>query len=156
MSTAIEKISNLVAKYEKDKHKLMQDVKEEFPKLIMPTIEEYNEHARIIRTLPEIDTISWTQYTPYFNDGDTCTFHRHEDLSLNGESVWDLPEDIYTHEVNRKKEKRKANKLEIALEKLKDILNSIPEECYEDMFGDHCEVEITKDGKINVNEYEHD
>src|SRR5688572_27883088 len=23
---------------------------------------------------PEIQQISWTQYTPYFNDGDECTF----------------------------------------------------------------------------------
>jgi hypothetical protein len=32
---------------------------------------------------PEIRSVTWTQYTPYFNDGDTCTFSVHDfDVSL--------------------------------------------------------------------------
>lgn len=32
---------------------------------------------------PEIRSVVWTQYTPYFNDGDTCTFSVHDfDVNL--------------------------------------------------------------------------
>lgn len=28
---------------------------------------------------PDLKSFSWTQYTPYFNDGDTCEFSAHTD-----------------------------------------------------------------------------
>lgn len=30
---------------------------------------------QLFREYPEIKAITWTQYTPYFNDGDPCVFH---------------------------------------------------------------------------------
>ena len=56
---------------------------------------------------PEITTIRWTQYTPYFNDGDTCEFSVHEPVvtNLTGEDLDDVTaygeydgprDDVYT------------------------------------------------------------
>jgi hypothetical protein len=30
--------------------------------------------AELFEEFPELESFSWTQYTPYFNDGDTCEF----------------------------------------------------------------------------------
>lgn len=39
---------------------------------------------------------------------------------------------------------------------INEILNDIPEDFYKDLFGDHCQVTIYKDGRIEVEEYDHD
>ena len=40
-----------------------------------------------------IKTIGWTQYTPYFNDGDTCHFSVHTDnIIINDISLYDINE----------------------------------------------------------------
>src|ERR1700674_1049946 len=44
---------------------------------------------------PSIENISWTQYTPYFNDGDPCVFRVGAyDPNINGEDTWGLKEDL--------------------------------------------------------------
>lgn len=36
---------------------------------------DFEEQAReLFQRIPEIEEFSWTQYTPYFNDGDECIF----------------------------------------------------------------------------------
>lgn len=46
-----------------------------------------------LKDYPDIYGITWTQYAPYFNDGDPCTF-RVNDLELvSGQSEEDLDED---------------------------------------------------------------
>jgi hypothetical protein len=39
---------------------------------------------------------------------------------------------------------------------LKEILTSIPDEFYQELFGNHVEVTIYKNGNVEVNEYDHD
>ena len=36
------------------------------------------------------------------------------------------------------------------------ILNEIPDEIYEELFGDHVKVKIKRDETIKISEYEHD
>ena len=39
---------------------------------------------------PELESFGWNQYTPYFNDGDTCEFSANTDyIYINGEHVDD-------------------------------------------------------------------
>jgi hypothetical protein len=48
---------------------------------------------------PQIVEIQWTQYTPYFNDGDVCSFSRH-DMAFYLDSDEDLEDDSpYDHTV---------------------------------------------------------
>ncbi|ORT58213.1 hypothetical protein [Streptomyces sp. CB03238] len=44
-----------------------QITKEEFAALLKPVLDH-----------PDVHCIGWRQYTPYFNDGDTCEFSAHE------------------------------------------------------------------------------
>lgn len=88
---------------------------------------------------PELETISWTQYTPYFMDGDTCYFSANTEYAeINGEEIeWDDD---------------KKNQMEKDVE---DFLDTLDHDTLEDLFGDHVKVTITKDG-VNVEDYDHD
>ena len=90
----------------------------------------------VFENFPEVNSISWTQYTPYFNDGDECTFGVRNDYpEVNGEEV------------------------DYKSKLLKDIvenLQAIDEDIYKFAFGDHVKVTIHRDGKVEIDEYSHD
>lgn len=44
--------------------------------------------SNFFNTYPEVAAIRWTQYTPYFNDGDTCEFSVH-DLEFYSEADYE-------------------------------------------------------------------
>lgn len=57
---------------------------------------------QLFKDHPKLDSFSWVEYTPHWNDGDECTFGVHMDsLKINGESDEDA-ECIYTLECNHK------------------------------------------------------
>lgn len=101
---------------------------------------------------PKAEAVRWTQYTPYFNDGDTCEFSVHdpyvkvEGIDDDGDyddgflSEWDskLPADV--------KDGFKA--LSSDLGGIDDVLETV--------FGDHAQVTCARDGSIEVDSYEHD
>lgn len=117
---------------------------------------------------PEITAVKWTQYTPYFNDGDACQFSLHgvyfqlteeaaEKLGLDAEgggdysdgffSAWDI---AYTD-----KGKKFGAALKAACGDVEGSLGDL-EDLLETAFGDHMEIEVSADGKVEVNEYSHD
>jgi len=101
----------------------------------------------------ELNGVMWRQYVPYFNDGDACTFGLHgvKAQLLEGEpeelSDWlyidyDLPEE-------------KAALTE-DLAEFESFLGEC-EEFLEIAFGSHAEVTISRDLKVDVEEYgDHD
>lgn len=40
--------------------------------------EKFLEQLDALLAHPEVESVRWTQYTPYFNDGDPCEFSTHE------------------------------------------------------------------------------
>lgn len=56
---------------------------------------------QLFKEIPEIKSFQWTQYTPYFNDGDECTFGVNTDTRgitfINGMKV--NLEEIYVSEI---------------------------------------------------------
>lgn len=116
---------------------------------------------------PEIDQLRWAQYTPYFNDGDTCEFSVHDiyvhvtSESADSDSDNEIPDCEYgdgegwTYAYKRSMLAAGLSELTAtALEQLQSALSSAKEEL-KYAFGDHVEVVVTKDG-IDVEEYEHD
>lgn len=105
--------------------------------------------AKLFNRFPGLQTIRWTQYTPYFNDGDECTFSsNHCDNSLNTEDAYrdygygdasDFPEGI-TKEIQ---------------DTVDDFLSKFDDEDMRNMFGDHVQVTVTSNG-IETDDYEHD
>lgn len=142
--------------------------------------------------------ISWTQYTPYFNDGEACEFGVGDtyisftevaaDGYLDEEEGWYYGSDMerafapfvapqsyswrkYTQEdianLRRDHEAQLAKFQEMGLSKASvsdiakakgevDTLMGKNEELLQMIFGDHVRVLVRSNGRIDVEEYEHD
>lgn len=89
---------------------------------------------------PTIQTISWTQYTPYFNDGEPCEFSVHDcagSILINGEEYpWDDKE-------------QKA-----LYEKVSSIVGTIPEQILQ--FLGEGRLTVKHDETVTVEEISHE
>jgi hypothetical protein len=115
---------------------------------------------------PGINALRWTQYTPYFNDGDACVFsvgdvyftnakgNQLDDISGWGEYEGD-DADIWSDSYP----KYLTGKLGVNVEScefISSMINSSEmEDIMEMMFGDHVCVTVTRVG-IDVTDYDHD
>lgn len=122
--------------------------------------------------------VTWTQYTPYFNDGEECTFSINEAYFSNATDTEDIEygeyqgdddtlwstDSIVTHltggaswdkETTVKVQATEGLNLE-SIREFMSILNSPEmEDIFRAMFGDHVKVVLTRKG-IEVDEYSHD
>ena len=80
----IEKVKSVVSKIQEMKEKLIEEIRPNFFEIVKPVFDE-NENLK---------SISWTQFTPYFNDGDPCQFSTNfdYDLRLNKKDEYDSEE----------------------------------------------------------------
>lgn len=110
---------------------------------------------------PELEAVKWTQYTPYFNDGDACEFSVNEprfrttgapeDVGYYEDGFWDMPWGEYNPEWNGPSES-----IASAVKALGEMLtDSAMGEVLLGVFGDHAEITATRDG-IEVDSYAHD
>lgn len=133
MSEILTKIKEKLEIIEIQKQEIVKELQAEFPKLFAEFFEKSNK----------LDSFSWDQYTPYFNDGDSCHFHVHEIRRINDEDIYDLEEEL-------------SPELDEIINQIQEILNSIPDEFMEDLFGDHMTVTVKRDGTIKTEECVHD
>ena len=107
MSAKLERIKNQIAKLEAERDREAENYsKKQFKQL-------FKDHK-------DLECFSWVQYTPYWNDGDTCTFSVYnEEIDINDE------ENVSTYGVGsvleKTKDKRSFNKA------MKDIDKRIEE-----------------------------
>lgn len=152
----INKIKEEFAAFDGKRKALATELRKEFPSLLAPLFEKSKK----------IESVAWSQYTPYFNDGDECVFGvRNDELEINGEDEYSLPwYDWRVKHFLTKGEYRKEIESNSALDieeckiiqEFKDVLSSIPDEVYRDLFGDHVQVIVRGDGTIETEEAEHD
>jgi hypothetical protein len=119
----------------------------------------------------KVDSFSWNQYTPYFNDGDTCVFSANTDyIKVNGEYAeeceW-MNENIVTNWGTYNRETRKYEgrvevpnssydaELSKAVGEIQDFLCNFDNDFFMSRFGDHTEITVSREG-IEVEDYEHD
>lgn len=104
--------------------------------------EEAQNHLKesskeVFKKFPDLKSFAWTQYTPYFNDGDVCVFevYRHYPY-LNGsdDQEYDSAE----------------------ADEISKLLGAFEEDDLKAAFGDHVKVTIHRDGKVETEDYEHD
>lgn len=130
MSELIDLIKNEFKTFEAKKKALTEQLKQEFPALLKPLFEKY----------PSVEKIRWAQYTPYFNDGDECVFRANvEELAINDDEMYEG-----------------SDENEDAQIEFSSALSAMPDEMMKDVFGDHVEVTVYSDGRIETEEYEHD
>lgn len=128
---------------------------------------------------PGVKSIVWTQYTPYFNDGDTCEFGVNSPSfsnSPNGEgvspwgeydgddeSIWACDNVGSVLTLDREYWKEEADRIRAAGGVDADscdafsrmILSSEMSDVFLAMFGDHVKVVATSEG-FDVEDYDHD
>ena len=115
---------------------------------------------------PGVNALRWTQYTPYFNDGDACVFsvgdvyftnakgNQLDDIGSWGEYKGD-DENVWSENYC----KYLTGKLGVNVEScefISSMINSSEmQDIMEMMFGDHVCVTVTRVG-IDVTDYDHD
>lgn len=128
---------------------------------------------------PGISAVVWTQYTPYFNDGETCEFGVNDPVFTNAptdelynvnpygeyegeeENVWAMESYVLTSDREYYAEERKkalsSGGVNVASCSLlsKMICSSELENVMESMFGNHVKVIATRDG-FDIEDFDHD
>lgn len=156
MSNLQERFNQLIEAQQELKKKFQTEAQDMFKEVTKEFFEKN----------PAITAVVWTQYTPYFNDGDPCVFRvgdviftnapddELENVSPWGEYEGDL-EDVWVETYV----KHLSNDSGIDLESCNLISDMIGSKDMEDimlaMFGDHAKVTATKNG-FDVDEYHHD
>lgn len=130
--------------------------------------------------VPDVTAVIWAQYTPYFNDGDTCVFSVGEPYFTNAnaeqigdvtrwgeyegedENVWSESDYILTGSSEYSLSARRERNIVLTPEQMTAIADfsrliqsSEMEEVMEAMFGDHVRVTATRDG-FEVEDCDHD
>lgn len=108
---------------------------------------------------PNVESVKWTQYTPYFNDGEPCVF------GVHGSRVRfaDMPENAGDYgdgfvgewDFYGDKDKVSVNRRKLVLDFDNILGNGKHYVLLGSKFGDHAEVTATKD-KFVVESYDHD
>ncbi|MFI5405125.1 MAG: hypothetical protein ACHQ1D_01290 [Nitrososphaerales archaeon] len=143
MSTNYEEMRNEIKRKQEELSNELRKIGENYFK---ETSKQY------FKDFPFVEEFSWTQYTPYFMDGDECIFGVNADyprMKFTGDEdseeyyiPWKKPEEEYT-------DKDKAFRT------LQTILGGVDDEVYKSMFGDHAKVTVNSN-KIEVEFCEHD
>ncbi len=122
---------------------------------------------------PKLVWFSWTQYTPYFNDGDACTFRVYDISWIQFEGMEDFmdPYEYHTFSYDSKRNKlpelsdgdKKSNEVKfpwVSLETFNwlmeelNLVQQIPTEALNSIYGE-WEIVVTR-GNIEVQDYDHD
>jgi len=156
------KLESLVKKLEDTKEEMKVEFQSIFKEASADLFEKYDW----------LQEISWTQYTPYFNDGDSCEFYVNEEFSINGtteykdtlynecygsilfdedEELFEAQKKVYDESEDRRNEYKEIQE---EFEYLIGFLMN-NEEIALMLFGDHAKVSIQKTGAY-VEELEHD
>lgn len=102
---------------------------------------------------PSVTAIQWRQYTPYFNDGEACTFSKH-DFEVSVVPLKQTDEDDGEDEDDETFQS--AWSLDGALgEAVHSLDRAANADVFEAAFGDHVRVVATREG-FHVTEYSHD
>lgn len=153
MSNAV--IENLVAEYNKTKAEFVEKSKNAMRSA-------FNE---FFASNPDIDQITWTQYTPYFNDGDPCIFRVNDMTFTLAKDEVDLSEISYPDDDEKcygaffwddgGKRIDPIPGYRKLFDKFVRQVSVLPDEIFMNSFGDHVSVIANKDG-FDVQEYDHD
>ena len=149
----------------------LKAMKEEFAELKKTHLEKSkvmftNICTKLFEKHPKLESFGWRQYTPYFNDGEECTFSAHTDEpDINGVDGYDSNFESKTiTDYNNKSTDGKYPQIEnpdynpdlaAAQKTVVAFLNEVEDSVLRDLFGDHVRVTVTPTG-TEVDEYEHD
>jgi len=107
---------------------------------------------------PQLVSVTWQQYTPYFNDGDPCYF-RVGEFETNFDTDEDDEEEDDEEEVVEEEAAEEVVEESIDYDAINESVNELesllPEDVLEYVFGDHVTITATREG-FDITEYDHD
>lgn len=97
---------------------------------------------------PKIIGFRYAQFTPYWNDGDTCEFGAN----------YDYPTFIFADrsELSAYGDYDKYNLYSKNCFKVRDFMETFSNDYLKSAFGDHAQVTIYRDGKVEIDSYDHE
>lgn len=98
---------------------------------------------------PTLHSISWTQYTPYFNDGDPCEFSSNANYATLNNEEGEF-EDADGYAVNYAPPSAEARAA------VEEFLGVFDDDDYLQLFGDHQLITITRENGIVAAVCDHD
>jgi len=112
----------------------------------------------LFNQFPGVESVSWVQYTPYFNDGDECVFGTSAsypsmifvDDKEDAREQYMYGEGFYTGEKDELEAER-----EPAYNAFAKFLSQFPDELLKSAFGDHARITVTREG-VEVDTFDHD
>jgi len=105
---------------------------------------------------PNVDAVRWRQYTPYFNDGDVCTFRLREPTFRFVEVPESVQDGLDEYGDDFCEVWGDATSALGISEEADQQLNSVfDDDVMLAVFGDHVQVTATREGFF-VDEYDHD
>jgi hypothetical protein len=145
----------------------MKQMEAEFQKRVQTAFQDAVK--KLFTVVPDLKAIIWTQYAPYFNDGEECIFSVHTPTFTNiddyenirhGEYDGDeseLPEGSWIHGEDYYGDLGEPNaKVQAVLDAFSSFIQSDAfEATAKYLFGNHCIVTVTPEG-MEVDEYDHD
>jgi hypothetical protein len=153
----------------KEKQSQISNLKNDVIELSSGIFEEFYKY--IFEKYPTLESFGWTQYTPYFNDGDVTIFSANTDyLNINGEYVdgsnWSQKTKVLNWGTWNKDTKKYEGRVEednvdydpILTEASNEIVNFLEQfdnDFYLIKFGDHAEITVNKNG-VDISDYDHD
>lgn len=153
----------------KQKKLEIESLKNELNEISQSSFDEFR--CYIFGKYSQLESFGWTQYTPYFNDGDSTIFSANTDyLIINGdyvdESNWISPVNIINwgnwnsetkSYIGRVEEENKNfdKNLSDATNEIIDFLSNFDNDFYLTKFGDHAEITVTK-SSVDISDYDHD
>jgi hypothetical protein len=153
----------------KSKNSQIDNLKKEIKDMSSELFDDFRDY--IFNKYPQIESFGWTQYTPYFNDGESCVFYANTDyIKINEEYVddsdWFSPinivkignwnRELRVYEGREEEPNPNYNKnLVDASYEIGDFLGNFDNDFYLSKFGDHAEITMTKNG-IDISDYDHD
>lgn len=151
------------------KNSEISKIKSEIFQLSSGIFEEFYQY--IFEKYPTLDSFGWTQYTPYFNDGETCVFYANTDyITVNGEyfedAEWSHKVKVFDWGTYDRVSKTYVGRVEEdnpdydavlseACGEIVDFLNKFDNDFYLTKFGDHAEITVTRTG-VDISDYDHD
>lgn len=146
----LEKFLTNLYTVEETKKQLHKDLRDHFYELVQ--LEVFSKH-------PLLQSFSWTQYTPYYNDGDLCNFGagiNYLDVVFGEEKFNDLNSFAF-NPIGLEWHKKEQNVvgLKEAYQDVAILLAKFSNDTYLHVFGDHTRVTVTNK-EVLISDYSHD
>lgn len=118
--------------------------------------------SKIFEIYPEVSAVSWTQYVPYFSDGDPCVFQLGEIYVLKGNVSEELIQEItnnpyYPEEYGEEDELWKDVEIipysDTSAKSISNFINSISDEL-EKIYDSNASVVLSREYGTKIEDYE--